>query len=330
MPMLRPLLVRRPTIPPGAGVPSRTESFERGRLIRFRRFWHENGLCSLVVHITSSRPISEGAFGAVYKGEATRSGRTFAVALKVISQTVEPVQLELISRELRAMETVLGKNGPHILRYLGEVSEGAYTIIATEYMPNGTMSEYLKRTSGAEHQRLILQVAEGLSWLHESVGIVHGDIKGQNVLINAEHEAVIADFGLATLVVQDPLGATTAADIRQKYTPAFAAPELLDLEDPPETSPKVRVRSKTVKSDVYAFGMLVLEAFTGALPWPKLGLSGIIVRIVERTPHPRPSDEQVIIRGLTNSWWAVCLKCWAWEPADRPDMRKIWDELEAS
>ena len=77
----------------------------------------------------------------------------------------------------------------------------------------------------------------------------------KNVLVTATGTAVLADFGLSTFVEKTQTSATTAMNVRQMYTVRFAAPEILrDVAGHP-----FRVRSKTRESDVYAFGMLVLE-----------------------------------------------------------------------
>lgn len=325
----RPRARRHPTIPPpGSASHYHAEPyFNPGRLIHFHHFWHENKARSLVVHITSSKPVGNGAFGKVYLGEPNLGGDSYTIALKVIPQTEDPIKLQLISRELEAIKSLSGQKGPHVLRYLGVTSAGPYTIIATDYMPNGTMAEYLKRTPDADYQRLVLQVAEGLTWLHDTLRIVHGDIKSGNVLIGDKDDAVIADFGLATTVGKDPLSMTTATSIRNYNTFAFAAPELLGLYDEATTRP----RSKTVKSDVYAFAMFMVEVFTGAPPWSHVNLNGMGITLKLKTgiKHPRPPGEAAI-RGLTDSWWKICLQCWEYEPSMRPGMRAVWDELKTN
>ncbi|EJD36817.1 hypothetical protein AURDEDRAFT_174077 [Auricularia subglabra TFB-10046 SS5] len=113
--------------------------------------------------------------------------------------------------------------------------------------------------------------------------------------------------------------------VRQMYTVRFAAPELLmDTAGFPH-----RVRSKTRPSDVYAFGMLILEhwhwnrqAFTERPPWPELNEFAVMHRVCCGLRPPRP-DGMAMIHG----WWAVCEKCWRTAPAARPSMQHVVGEL---
>lgn len=143
---------------------------------------------------------------------------------------------------------------------------------------------------------------------------------------------MLADFGLATLVEQETFSVTTVTAIRQMNTLRFAAPELIfgQDEDEDESSENVapnRPRSKTCQSDVYAVGMLILQAFTGRSPWDSLSENKLLGKIATRAVHPRPSDS-VTMLGLTDSWWAVCLRCWEQEPHIRPTMEWVWKTLE--
>lgn len=100
------------------------------------------------------------------------------------------------------------------------------------------------------------QVASGLCYLHDEARIVHGDIKAENVLITDEGHALLADFGLSTTVTAGP--SNTTENVRQRYTLAYCAPEIVDdtAEDP--IAPGVK-RSKTKMSDVYAYGVLLYQ-----------------------------------------------------------------------
>ncbi|EJD37476.1 kinase-like protein [Auricularia subglabra TFB-10046 SS5] len=101
----------------------------------------------------------------------------------------------------------------------------------------------------------IFQVAEAMDHLHTNEQLVHGDLKCANVLISDFGDALLADFGLSTFAEKSQTNSTTLTGIRQMHTVRFAAPELLLGSDTPSAEPG----SKTRHSDVYAFGMLVLE-----------------------------------------------------------------------
>lgn len=102
----------------------------------------------------------------------------------------------------------------------------------------------------------------------------------------------------------------------------FAAPELLMEQSDPLTRP----RSKTFESDVYAFGMLFLEAVTEAPPWKPLNNLTILMRVCIGERPPRPLREALV--SLSHAAWEVCLSCWRHEPSDRPSMRDILNALK--
>ncbi|EJD49161.1 kinase-like protein [Auricularia subglabra TFB-10046 SS5] len=148
-----------------------------------------------------------------------------------------------------------------ILPFIDTASVQFHTIIVSEFMENGNLLHYIRQKPDADRQGLLIQVAEAVHWLHACKNLVHGDLKCENVLVNDAGDAMLADFGLATLVDQEASSVTTITAIRQLNTLRFAAPELLfgsdDDDEPSNTG--VRRRSKTCQSDVYAFGMLVLQ-----------------------------------------------------------------------
>ncbi|EJD40029.1 kinase-like protein [Auricularia subglabra TFB-10046 SS5] len=129
--------------------------------------------------------------------------------------------------------------------------------LVSPLMKNGNMVEFLRKKPSANRLKLMTEVAEGLEYLHVSARIVHGDLKGENVLISGEDTAMLCDFGLCTSVEYG--GDATSTNIRTRYTLCYAAPELLmDSATSPSSRGVVR-RSKTTYSDVYAYGMLVYQ-----------------------------------------------------------------------
>ncbi|EJD35782.1 kinase-like protein, partial [Auricularia subglabra TFB-10046 SS5] len=102
----------------------------------------------------------------------------------------------------------------------------------------------------------LLQVSDAVGYLHESLRIVHGDLKCENVLVSDDGHALLTDFGLSTFIDKPESENTTNTLIREFNTLRFAAPEILRGA---ARSASGRIRSKTQESDVYAFGMLILQ-----------------------------------------------------------------------
>ncbi|EJD36959.1 kinase-like protein, partial [Auricularia subglabra TFB-10046 SS5] len=129
-------------------------------------------------------------------------------------------------RELRAWRAV---QHPYILPLLGfnDSNGNDPLLLITPWMTNGNLTEHLRRYPGADRPRLVHQIAEGLSYLHMVAKIVHGDLKGENILVSQTGDPLVADFGLSTLIEKTDEEGTTESAIRQFSTFVFSAPELL-------------------------------------------------------------------------------------------------------
>ncbi|EJD46477.1 kinase-like protein, partial [Auricularia subglabra TFB-10046 SS5] len=159
----------------------------------------------------------------------------------------------------------------HILPFLGTLDTNMYTILVSAFMEKGSMMEYIEANPAARKEPLIVQIAEAVSHLHRLLGLVHGDLKCQNVLISDDGNALLADFGLSTTVEKQAGDGPTATAIRASNTLRFAAPELLKDD---ARSPSRMIRSKTTETDVFAFGMLMIQAST--IRVARLGLRLIV------------------------------------------------------
>lgn len=137
------------------------------------------------------------------------------------------------------------------------------------------------------------------------------------MLVSDFGDALLADFGLSTFVEKAQTGAATATAVRQMYTVRFAAPELLT-----DTAGGSPLRSKTCETDVYAFGMLIIEALSEQRPWPDLSDYAVIGRIGSGSPHPRPLDARTG-EDICAAWWALCTGCCNALPAGRPSMAAV-------
>ncbi|EJD49201.1 kinase-like protein [Auricularia subglabra TFB-10046 SS5] len=213
-----------------------------------------DGVTKFKVKISSGDAIGSGGSAFVLKGETRRPAGVSLLALKVFPPSVDYSGRLQRVRELQAAAELGQHHHPHIASFVGALLyRERHLIILSPFMRNGNLLEYLNRTD-APRQPLIIQVADAVEYLHDVCGTVHGDLKCQNVLVSDEGKAVLTDFGLSTLIA--PAHEPTLAEIRGMYTVRFAAPELLGDS---ARSPDGRTRSKTPQTDVYAFGMLMIE-----------------------------------------------------------------------
>ncbi|KAJ1301969.1 hypothetical protein OPQ81_000806 [Rhizoctonia solani] len=158
----------------------------------------------------------------------------------------------------------------------------------------------LLRDSPTIGKSMCAQISRGLAYLHE-IGVVHGDIKGANVLVLNDGTPVLTDFG-NSLFSGSGLDFTITTQANN-LTIRWAAPELLG-----ETGE----RSK--EADVYALGMTILELITGRLPYD--GKSDLaIVSLVHQRKYPeRPEDLIPTQSQDGDRLWELLLACWAYEP----------------
>ncbi|KAJ6619582.1 kinase-like domain-containing protein [Mycena sp. CBHHK59/15] len=245
---------------------------------------------------------------------------------------------------------------PNVLRFVSVLNEPNKICIVTPWYRNGHIMKHIAGTPDAPLKELMEQVADGLHFISQ-YGIVHGDLKGANILIDDEEKAVVADFGLSFIQESDPAEAPEPAKIdpfvlrilRAQCAEALRAGRLSQSDQsistlaatilstasasgggtwqwmaPERLSPSAYgnpTARATKKSDVYAFGMLVIEVFTGGPPW-KSGLSqcSILLNVVTGCRPPRPPN-------VSDELWEIVEQCWAHQPVERPTMWDIYNRL---
>ncbi|KAG5510954.1 hypothetical protein JKF63_06455 [Porcisia hertigi] len=163
-------------------------------------------------HIQLGNLIGRGTFGSVYLGllQTHRGPLMVAVKVMTISETVTPVEIEGLQRELDVLSTAQHKN---IIRFLGSSLNTATRELRvfTEYVECGTIRSLVHRFGALTMlaiQQYMRQILSGLQHLH-SLSIAHRDIKGENILVTKNGRVKLSDFGSST---GTPCDASTAAD----------------------------------------------------------------------------------------------------------------------
>ncbi|CAL0313176.1 unnamed protein product [Lupinus luteus] len=199
---------------------------------------------------SSENVIGEGGFGCVYKGWLL-AGRAVAVKqLKAGSGQGE--------REFQAEVEIISRvHHRHLVSLVGYCISEQQRMLIYEFVPNGTLHHHLHGSGmpvldWAKRLKIAIGAAKGLAYLHEdcSQKIIHRDIKSANILLDNAFEAQVADFGLAKLA---DVG-NTHVSTRVMGTFGYMAPEYA-------TSGKL-----TDRSDVFSFGVVLLELVTGRKP----------------------------------------------------------------
>ncbi|KAL8046795.1 hypothetical protein ABFX02_08G196800 [Erythranthe guttata] len=201
---------------------------------------------------SSENVLGEGGYGVVYRGKLVNGTE---VAVKKLLNNLGQAEKEF-RVEVEAIGHVRHKN---LVRLLGYCIEGVHRMLVYEYVNNGNLEQWLH---GAMRQhgtltweariKVLLGTARALAYLHEAIEpkVVHRDIKSSNILIDSDFNAKVSDFGLAKLLDSGESHITT----RVMGTFGYVAPEYANSGLLNE------------KSDIYSFGVLLLESISGRDP----------------------------------------------------------------
>ncbi|KAG2017855.1 TKL/TKL-ccin protein kinase [Coprinopsis cinerea AmutBmut pab1-1] len=195
-------------------------------------------------------PIASGHFGEVYKGYF--EGKVVALKLiKMYERTKASVITKAVLHEVVIWCQLVHRN---VLPFLGiHESEEGWISLVSPWMRHGSLPRYLSQKPNANRLLLISDVASGLAYLHEH-GVVHGDLKGVNILVSPSGHACLADFGLAKIADNEIISWTSirTSSTQGGGTIRWQAPELHDPND--DVTPKA-----TPESDVYSFACVCYE-----------------------------------------------------------------------
>ncbi|KAM0898140.1 hypothetical protein ACQ4PT_022103 [Festuca glaucescens] len=205
---------------------------------------------------TRGKCIGKGAFGTVHLAVDRATGRTFAVKSVDTKGGAPAATMACLESEIRILKPL---SSPYVVAYLGDDATAASRNLHMELVPGGTAADAASAAGGIGERaarRVLRRVASALRYLHDVAGVVHGDVKGRNVLLGGGHDgyggAKLADFGTARLVSEPaPRG--------PRGTPAWMAPEV------------ARGGAPTPASDVWSLGCTAVELLAGRRPWSEAG-----------------------------------------------------------
>ncbi|KAF8201272.1 kinase-like domain-containing protein [Mycena galopus ATCC 62051] len=255
--------------------------------------------------------VTGGGFGDLWQGLV----RGQSVSVKVM-RIFKDTQVETVLKEF-SREALIWRQlcHPNVLPFFGVYYLESRLCLVSPWMTNGNMMDFLTNEDPPIPNRLalILDVALGLRYLHEQ-NVVHGDLKGINILVAPSRKACIADFGLSSIADVMTLRFTHSTSYVQGGTARYQAPELL------------RGESRHYGSDVYAFACVCYEILTGLIPFHEMPNDvAVILKVVE---GKRPSQPVLCSETTTlGSLWKLIQDCWE-EKADlRPTAPQIVDRL---
>ncbi|PBK94145.1 kinase-like protein, partial [Armillaria gallica] len=157
-------------------------------------------------------------------------------------------------------------------------------------------------------------IANAMEFMHSlDPQVIHGDIRGCNILVTEHNRCCLADFGAS--IITSTMAPSTAS--MSHYSTPWMAPEFL------EYSSKLYDQSFLTARDVYAFGFTIVEIFTLRTPFSHIHRSAIVNAKLEGAPYPRPSPEEFPSSKL----WSLVEECVVKDPTRRPNAKSIKQRL---
>ena len=243
------------------------------------------------------REIGRGAMGTVF--EAFDGARRERVAIKVLRHTLQsnPVVRQRFRREVEAASRV---DHPVVIKIRGWGENAEQTYIVMEYVDGQPLSKLLSPIAPfalANTVRIVYQVASGLASVHRA-GLVHRDVKPDNIMVLKDMAVKLSDFGVAKL----PASALTqAGEIwgTLQYMSPEQAQGRLDIDG---------------KSDIFSLGVVLFEMLTCKRPFDGDGLGAALVRRIIENPAPRVTNLKPEVPEIFDF---IVARALAKDPADR-------------
>lgn len=267
--------------------------------------------------VVEELPFGFGAFTSIFR--AHRAGKSPQIlALKVWRLTGSP-DAQDYTQYYNVLEARLltwkNLNHPNIDPILG-VSEGMGYIPAliTNHYALGNVNQYLASHPSADKLEILLGISSALSYLHhQEPPLPHGDLRGCNILITDDGKPVLTDIGISNIPRPPDWTIATGESTR------WMAPEIMAPD--PQPSRIEDYIYATVASDIYSFGMTILEIYTGRPPYAHRRFYGpVVFDVVNKIRPPRP-----IVSELKDSddIWEIITSCWEHDAQRRPNIDTV-------
>ncbi len=237
--------------------------------------------------------IGRGGMASVYRARQASMDRD--VAVKVMSAALSH-NAEFVARFEREARVIARLQHPHILPVIDFGRSDEHIYLVMRYVEGGILSDRLRATTLSINQanRFLSQIASALEYAHQR-GVIHRDLKPNNVLLDEMDNVYLTDFGIAKMLASTTTSAySLTATGSVMGTPAYMAPE------------QWRSEPVDARTDIYALGVILYEMLMGALPFQAETPFGMMYKHFDTPPPlPRlinpalpPTLEQVVLRAL--------------------------------
>lgn len=288
-------------------------------------------------HIVVTGVIGQGGMGDVYSGFDETLERKVALKVLHADSRLDDTARDRLLREARSLSRL---DHPNICRIYDYIETGASDLLVLEYIDGRTLTGAIsEKSSHAEKLRIAISIAEVLVSAHRA-GILHRDLKPDNVMLTTSGEVKVLDFGLARWMNRSRHAVVSprrriAAVGQPEAVSAFAEPrtpasrrEFLPTEagvamgTPMYMSPEqARGEELTPASDMFAFGLMLQILFTGAEPHPEfMGSRDVMLRVAQGETNP--------VQGIAGDVAALINRLKQAAPADRPTAMEALERLK--
>ncbi|PBK81427.1 kinase-like protein [Armillaria gallica] len=246
-----------------------------------------------------------GGFADIWKGRMNGAPVCFKVLRFFTDNGFE--KREQIIRNF-CSEALLWRNlkHPNILPFLGvrrDLFAPSFCLISP-WMKNGNIMSFLERNPCHNRLQSITEIARGMAYLHSlNPPIVHGDIRGANILVTDDFHCCLCDFGLALAVESQAPGSSSLS--RLSGSLRWLPPELMAI--------RLFDQRYVTARDVYSYGCTVIEIYSGRPPFSHIWAEGAIINevLVNGSRPEKPSE-------LPESIWVLLKDCFNTDASQRP------------
>ncbi|KAF7377585.1 Protein kinase domain-containing protein [Mycena sanguinolenta] len=259
--------------------------------------------------------VSGGGFGDIWKG-SVRGQNVCVKIMRIFGNSNIKAALKEFGREAVIWRQL---SHPNVLPFFGLYYVDDRLCLVSPWMGDGHVVEFIRNNKPNDTKRLslILDVALGLQYLHEQK-VVHGDLKGLNILVTPSHRACIADFGISSIVDSITVQFTHSTVTARAGTSRYQAPELFRMENPAKIH---------YGSDIYAFACVCYEILTGRVPFHELQNDmAVIVKVTGGYRPSRPTSSSGT--SMFDNLWELLRSCWEGEAEKRPAAFEVVGRLE--
>eukprot|EP01113_Clastostelium_recurvatum_P010861 TRINITY_DN1545_c0_g2_i1.p1 TRINITY_DN1545_c0_g2~~TRINITY_DN1545_c0_g2_i1.p1 ORF type:complete len:736 (+),score=171.38 TRINITY_DN1545_c0_g2_i1:127-2334(+) len=215
--------------------------------------------------------LGKGAFGKVFRALNTETGDFYAIK-QIEKGIISANQLPGIQRECSLLQTL---HHPNIVQFIEAAETQHHLYYVLEYVEGGSLYRTTKRFGSFPEPLLagyISQVLTGLGYLHDK-GVIHRDIKGENLLLTKQGTVKLADFGSCTYSAMDKMLTVIG-------TPFWMAPEIIEMDG----------NARNTACDIWSLGCTLIELVTGSPPYWEIGAMPAMFAMVNDAHPPLPKD----------------------------------------